>query len=172
MGTKIKVTQENFNKSNGLTRVATAQRHPLAGTAETGQPMFHSVSAVSYFLGEPAWIQGFPFWVSGRSSIRLLQIKGFAKTVSPSNIRSYTHRRSPTWLPKHELNKDGIDTHVKVGGGVYDASTLHKESQATEECPEWEKTLSPGKNISIDHSRWSALETYLQVTRTEWVGYI
>lgn len=36
--------------------------------------------------------------------------------VSPSNVRSYTHNVSPTWLPRHELVKVGISRHAEVGG--------------------------------------------------------
>lgn len=34
--------------------------------------------------------------------------------VFPRNVTSYTHKVSPTWLSKHELNKDNTDRHAKV----------------------------------------------------------
>lgn len=34
--------------------------------------------------------------------------------ISPSHFRSYTHKVSPTWLPKQEGNKDTVNEHVKV----------------------------------------------------------
>ena len=35
--------------------------------------------------------------------------------MPPSDVLSYTHKVSPTWLPKHELNRDHI-RHGKVDG--------------------------------------------------------
>lgn len=67
--------------------------------------------------------------------------------MCPSNVRRDTHDVSPAWLPKRELNEDGINEHVKEGGGrAQEASALHKEVQATEESWEWEMWLSLGKN--------------------------
>ena len=36
--------------------------------------------------------------------------------MGPSYVRIYTQKLSPTWLPKHELNKDGNNRHGKVDG--------------------------------------------------------
>lgn len=33
---------------------------------------------------------------------------GFCETISSWNVRSYIHKGSPTKLPNHELNKDGV----------------------------------------------------------------
>lgn len=45
------------------------------------------------------------------------------KTLSPSNVRSYTCKVSPTWQPNYELNKDDTNRHAKVigsdSGGIY-----------------------------------------------------
>ena len=37
---------------------------------------------------------------------RLQKLEELAVRLSPRNVRSYTHKTSPTWLPKHELSKD------------------------------------------------------------------
>lgn len=37
--------------------------------------------------------------------------------VSPSNVRSDTHKGSLTWLPKCDLSKDDSNEHVKVDSG-------------------------------------------------------
>ena len=48
------------------------------------------------------------------------------KVVFPRNVRSYTHKVSPTWLPKGDLNKDNTnDSHVNTEGeGAKEASAL------------------------------------------------
>ena len=40
----------------------------------------------------------------------------FCDIVSPRNVRSYTHKFSPTLLPKHELNKGTNNRHARVDG--------------------------------------------------------
>lgn len=47
------------------------------------------------------------------------------ETVSPSDVRLYTHKDSPTFLPKYELNKD--NRHAKVDGKDHEAPVLHRE---------------------------------------------
>lgn len=56
--------------------------------------------------------------------------------LSPNNIGSYTYKGSPTWLPKHELNKD--NTIIKVDGS-HEVSTLNRELQEAKECQDQEK---------------------------------
>ena len=34
--------------------------------------------------------------------------------VSPRNVRKYIHKVPPTWLPKHDLNKDNTNKHANV----------------------------------------------------------
>lgn len=34
--------------------------------------------------------------------------------VSPRNVKSYTHKASPTWMPKHELNRDGTNIYANM----------------------------------------------------------
>ena len=36
--------------------------------------------------------------------------------LASTNVRSYTHKVSLTWLPKHELNKDSTHRHVQRNG--------------------------------------------------------
>lgn len=44
------------------------------------------------------------------------RIREFA---SPRSLRSCTHEVSPTWLPKHGLNKEDADRHAKVDGEAH-----------------------------------------------------
>lgn len=39
----------------------------------------------------------------------------------------------PTWLPKHDLNKDNTKRHDKVEGEAHEVPTLDKELQTTKE---------------------------------------
>lgn len=52
----------------------------------------------------------------GRKATELENLGVRCKVVSPSNVRSYTHRVSLTGLPKAELNKNN-NTHANVNGG-------------------------------------------------------
>lgn len=47
------------------------------------------------------------------------------ETVCPSDVRLCTHKDSPTFLPKYELNKD--NRHAKVDGKDHEAPVLHRE---------------------------------------------
>lgn len=47
------------------------------------------------------------------------------ETVSPSDVRHYTHKDSPTLLPKHEPNKD--NRHDKVDGKDHRVPVLDRE---------------------------------------------
>lgn len=40
--------------------------------------------------------------------------KGCNEIVPPSNVRNYTHKVLPTWLPEHELNKDCTSGQAEV----------------------------------------------------------
>lgn len=75
----------------------------------------------------------------------------FCKTLCPRNVRSYTHKFSPTCLHKHELNKDSKTRQLKWIGKGHEASTLYKELQTTEEFSEREKQSSPWKSTPIDY---------------------
>lgn len=46
----------------------------------------------------------------------------FCEIVSPRDVRSHIYKLLPTWLPKHELNKDDTNTHASVGRGAGDLS--------------------------------------------------
>lgn len=39
------------------------------------------------------------------------------RCLSPRSVRSYTHKVSPTWLPRHELKED-TNRHAEVGEGA------------------------------------------------------
>lgn len=48
--------------------------------------------------------------------------------VSPRNVRSHTHKVSPTWLPKLELNKGDVNRHANMDEKkTHEASTLLRE---------------------------------------------
>jgi hypothetical protein len=75
--------------------------------------------------------------------------------MSPTSIRTNTHRVSPTWAPKYELNKNSTNEHARQDGGklMRETSAMHKELQATEESWEQEKWHSPGKSTTIGRPR-------------------
>lgn len=49
--------------------------------------------------------------------------------LSPGNVRSCTHKASPTRLTKHESNDDDTNTHTKVDGGKSVKSQPYTENQ-------------------------------------------
>lgn len=55
-------------------------------------------------------------WKWVQISFKIEMIASFLWDVSPSKIRSYSHKASPTYLPKHELNKDDTKGHAKLDG--------------------------------------------------------
>lgn len=57
----------------------------------------------------------------------------FCKIVSPRDVRCYTHRVSPTWLPKHELYTEKSSDHAYMDREKKKHKILHKEFQVTQE---------------------------------------
>lgn len=47
------------------------------------------------------------------------------ETMSPSDVRQYTHKDSATLLSKHELNK--VNRHAKIDVKDHEAPILHRE---------------------------------------------
>lgn len=54
----------------------------------------------------------------GRKSVEPREWGLGCEVVSPRNVRSYTHRVSPTPPPKHELNKEDTNEQAKLHGGL------------------------------------------------------
>lgn len=48
------------------------------------------------------------------------------ETVSPRNVKSYTHEISPSCLPKHEINKAGTVAMLKWMEDSPGSLSLHK----------------------------------------------
>lgn len=40
----------------------------------------------------------------------------YCEVIFPSNVVNYTSKVSPTWLPKHEMNKDDANGHTNWMG--------------------------------------------------------
>lgn len=82
------------------------------------------------------------------------------------NIRSYTHKVSPTRLLKHNLSKN--DTKIQNTmdrRNVHRASILQKELQVTKDIDSRRKGLRQGrKHQFIIHNKRSALKTNIQIT--------
>ena len=76
-------------------------------------------------------------------TVRARTKRVFCEIVSSRNVRSYTPKLLLTWLPKHERSKHDTGRHARVLGGRPQASSLHKELQATKECGEGKKLLFP-----------------------------
>ena len=54
----------------------------------------------------------------GQKDSKSQEIGEFAvRLCPPHDVRSYTHKVSPMWLPKQELNKDSDKRHANVGRG-------------------------------------------------------
>lgn len=71
------------------------------------------------------------------------------EVVSPSNVKSYTHRILSTWLPKCEISKKDTNAHTRLEEEKPCASTPHKKLQATEEVWEKDKWLFHGKAYGL-----------------------
>ena len=103
----------------------------------------------------------------GRGGGKIVRVRGSGSLLPnsvSSNIKSYIHKVSPTWLSKLELDKDGISDHAKVDyKNNQKPPTLHKANRGK---------LGPGEVVfpREEHTIWlssanqSALKTYIQVT--------
>ena len=70
----------------------------------------------------------------------------YCEIMSLWNIRSYTHKVSPTWWLKHNLNKN--DTKIQDTmdrKNAHKASILQKELQATKDIDSRRKGLHQGR---------------------------
>lgn len=81
------------------------------------------------------------------------------RSVSPSDIRSYAHKASPTRLCKHELNKSDNSRHARVRVG--ETTGLNpKELQAAKAGREKEKQSSPGQSTPTGYPMyWKHMPT-------------
>lgn len=71
-------------------------------------------------------------WTRGWKDRKNQKNKELVVRLSSRNVRSYSREVSPTWLPKHELNKTTTDSHANMEGGkANEASTMDKELLAT-----------------------------------------
>jgi len=87
-----------------------------------------------------------------------------SEILSPRNVRSYTHKVSPTWLPKHELNREDSNKHANVDR---EASALHKKTTGNWGMPRAGERAVPreAQHTSWLHkTKWAALKTCTQVT--------
>lgn len=63
----------------------------------------------------------------GRGSRKIVKARGSGSLLQDSvssNIKSYIHKVSPTWPPKHELDKDDINDEENI----QKPPTLHKSN--------------------------------------------
>lgn len=99
----------------------------------------------------------------------------FAMRLAPSDVRRYTHKASSAWLPTHDLGKDHTKDMLNRSGCGKDqeASTLHKEQQATKKCWEWEKESS-GKRTHTGYlmPNGKSWKHIYKLHYTEWAGCI
>lgn len=56
-------------------------------------------------------------WKRKQNFSKSLGNREFAGIVSPRNFRNYTHEFSPTWLPKHYLNKKNTNIRADMDVG-------------------------------------------------------
>lgn len=50
----------------------------------------------------------------GRKIVKARWSEAYCKILTPRNFRTYTHKVSPTWLPKLALNKDNTYRYVSM----------------------------------------------------------
>lgn len=99
-----------------------------------------------------------------RKIVKGQRIRDFAVRLSTINVRSYTHKVSPTWLPKHELNREDSNKHANVDR---EASALHKKTTGDGGMPRAGERAVPreAQHTSWLHkTKWAALKTCTQVT--------
>lgn len=96
----------------------------------------------------------------------------FCAIVSPrDNSQRCTHKVSPTWLPKHELNKED-NRRANVDGQAQEASTLHKELQVTSTGAGDLVFSREGHTNWLASTMWSGLKTYVKVTLCRLAGLL
>jgi hypothetical protein len=83
-----------------------------------------------------------------RKQVRAREQGVCCETLSPWNIRGYTHKILLTWLSKHNLDKGGTERRVITGENSQDLNP----TQGTKECWEWKKIVFPEKSTPTDYS--------------------
>lgn len=86
--------------------------------------------------------------------------------VSPSNIRSHTHKL------KQLLNEHDTNRHTKVEGEKPTRPQCYIENNTHRKKSGSGKWSSLGNITPIVSAKQSVLETYIQVTLYRWAGYI
>ena len=81
----------------------------------------------------------------GRKRVRSEDQGTYCEMVSPTNVRSYTHKVFPTWLPNHDLSRDDTNGHAKVNRKVHKAPALPRGS--------WGKLGEEGLPREV-HRKW------------------
>ena len=64
------------------------------------------------------------FWKQGRKVVRPENWGVCCETVSPKNVRIYTHKISLTWLSRHELIRHKVIDKLMEKVKAHEASTL------------------------------------------------
>lgn len=78
--------------------------------------------------------------------------------MSHGNVRSYTHKVSPTWVPKCALKKYSNHRYSNVDVGA-EAPTLHRELQAIKKDWEWKQTFPREEHTNLlFNNKWSSHE--------------
>lgn len=86
--------------------------------------------------------------------------------MSPSNIISYTHKVSLTWLPKCELNKNDTNRQAKLDGEKPTTPQHYtKYCEQPQKAGSRRGVLAQGRHtIELFGANQSALKTYIKVT--------
>lgn len=87
--------------------------------------------------------------------------------VFPSSVRGYTHKVSPTCVPKPELNVDDTNEPVKEGGEMSTRPQPYRETASNKGELIIGAIVSAGEEQTdqFTNTKRSSLKTYIQVTR-------
>lgn len=112
-------------------------------------------------------------WKGNGKSLRTRASGSLLWVMSPSNTRSYSCNISPTWSPKHEVNRDGMNEHAKLEreypGG------LNPTKRKTGSWAKWERkwcssseTSTPTGGLVPNSQPWK----HIQEHYTDWTGFV
>lgn len=97
-----------------------------------------------------------------------------SETVSPGNVRRYSHEVSPIWQPKHGLDRDNGNRRVKADRGKATRPQTHtKNSRNLRNARSRGNSMvvKSGRSLScVEHTDWipnakrPTLKTYIWVT--------
>ena len=84
------------------------------------------------------------------------------EAVSPRNVRIYTCKISPTWLPEHESKKDNSNGHANISEETFMGTQSYKENYRQPRNAESRRNSFPTNWLY--NNKLLALKTHIQIT--------